>query len=94
MKKIKLDCFYLEVMISGIYEMLCYYSDEERELRRKLLLRLIDECDALGIGKKRRFPFQPVERRIVRETMLRWHNELILYGKPTEDVDYIILLFS
>lgn len=73
--KVKLDSFYLGVVINGASK----YKDigNSEADSNAFLLRLVDEYEHLKPGRKKRFVFQPVEIRLIRNCLMAWRNEEI-----------------
>ena len=73
--KVKLDSFYLGVVINGLSK----YKDSinAEPGSNAFLLRLVDECEHLKPGRKKKFVFQPVEISLVRACLLAWRNDEI-----------------
>lgn len=79
--KVKLDCFYLNVLINGLYTHRSSYDSENNNRIDTLLLRLVDESETIKTKRKKKFIFQPVELSIIRQCLFDWHNQQIQAGK-------------
>lgn len=75
--KVKLDSFYLNVMINGLYSQRMRYDDETNGIIDTLLLRLVDESDKLKPNRKKKFYFEPVEVSSIRKCLIDWRNQQI-----------------
>ncbi len=75
--KLKLDSFYLNVLINGLYSQRMRYDDETNEVIDLLLLRLVDESDKLKPNQKVKLCFEPVELSAIRKSLLDWHNQQV-----------------
>ena len=73
--KVKLDSFYLGVVINGLSK---YKDSTNAEADSKaFLLRLVDEYEHLKPGRKKKFVFRPVEISFIRACLLAWRNDEI-----------------
>lgn len=75
--KLKLDSFYLNVLINGLYSQHKAYDDKTNNVINCLLLRLVDESDKLKPNRKVKLCFEPVEISAVRKSLIDWHNEQV-----------------
>ncbi len=75
--KVKLDSFYLNVLINGLYSQHTAYDDETNGTINTLLLRLVDESDKLKPNRKKKFCFEPVEVSVIRQCLMDWRNQQI-----------------
>ena len=75
--KVKLDSFYLNVVIKGLYFRHTSYDDETNGIIDTLLLRLVDESDKLKPNRKMKICFEPVEVSTIRRSLLDWRNQEI-----------------
>lgn len=73
--KVKLDSFYLNVLINGLYTQRSSYDNETNSLIDTLLLRLVDESDKLKPKRKAKLSFEPVEMSAIRRSLFDWRNE-------------------
>ena len=94
MKKIKLDDFNLRLLVTGLYKTLDEVPAEDRNAACDVILRLIDIDEALRPGRKKKVPFEPVDRSYIRRSLLLWRNMVIDEEGPTEDIDSLIVRFS
>ena len=75
--KLKLDGFYLNVLINGLYSQRMRYDDKTNSTIDILFLRLVDESDKLKPNRKAKICFKPVEIAVIRQCLLDWRNEQI-----------------
>lgn len=75
--KVKLDSFYLNVLINGLYKQRNCYDDETNGNIDTLLLRLADESDKLKPNRKARLCFEPVELSVIRRCLFDWRNQQV-----------------
>lgn len=75
--KVKLDSFYLNVLINGVYSQRTRYDDDTDNRIDTLLLRLVDESDTMKANRKKKLLFEPVELSIIRQCLLDWRNQKI-----------------
>ena len=75
--KVKLDDFYLNVLIKGLYLRYTGYDDETNSTIDTLLLRLVDESDKLKSNRKAKICFEPVELSVIRRCLFDWRNEQV-----------------
>ena len=75
--KVKLDSYYLNVLIKGLYTQRTNYDEETNSNIDTLLLRLVDESDKLKLSRKKKICFEPVEISIIQKSLLDWRNQEI-----------------
>lgn len=75
--KVKLDSFYLNVLINGLYSQRTRYDDDTNNRLDTLLLRLVDESETMKANRKKKLLFEPVELSTIRQRLLDWHNQQI-----------------
>lgn len=75
--KVKLDCFYLNVLINGLYSQRASYDRENNKHIDTLLLRLVDESETMKSNRKKKLHFEPVEVSIIRQCLCDWRNQQI-----------------
>ncbi|MDD3882762.1 MAG: hypothetical protein PHI27_11005 [Eubacteriales bacterium] len=75
--KVKLDSYYLNVLIKGLYTQRTNYDEETNSNIDTLLLRLVDESDKLKLSRKKKIVFQPDEIKLIRTCLSDWRNEQI-----------------
>ena len=75
--KVKLDSFYLNVLINGLYALRSNYDDETNSLIDTLLLRLVDESEMMKANQKKKILFEPVEVPVIRQCLFDWRNQQI-----------------
>ena len=75
--KVKLDSFYLNVLINGLYTQRSSYDNETNSLIDTLLLRLVDESKMMKANRKKKLLFEPVEVSIIRQCLCDWRNQQI-----------------
>lgn len=93
-RKVKLDDFDLRLLVTGLYKTLDDIPAENRNDACDVILRLIDIDEALRSGRKKKVPFEPVDRSYIRRSLLLWRNMVIDDNGPTEDIDSLIVRFS
>ncbi len=73
--KVKLDRFYLDVVINGLYK---YRHCCEAETNfSDFLLQLVNQYEHLKLGRKKKIVFQPEEISFIRTCLMAWRNEEI-----------------
>lgn len=75
--RVKLDCFYLNVLINGLYSQRSSYDGEKNRHIDTLLLRLVDESETMRTSRKKKLLFEPVEVSIIRQCLCDWRNQQI-----------------
>lgn len=75
--KVKLDSFYLNVLINGVYSQRTCYDDDTNNRIDTLLLRLVDESDTMKANRKKKLLFEPIELSTIRQCLLDWRNQKI-----------------
>ena len=73
--KVKLDGFYLNVLINGLYSQHLRYDDETNIIIDTLLLRLVDESDNIKLNRKIKIYFEPVEVSAIKKSLIDWRNQ-------------------
>lgn len=73
--KVKLDSFYLNVLINGLYSQRSSYDEEKNSLIDSLLLRLVEESKTMKANRKKKIIFEPVEVSIIRQCLIDWRNQ-------------------
>ncbi len=68
--KVKLDGFYLNVLINGLYSQRMRYDDKTNSIIDTLLLRLIDESDKLKPNRKVKICFEPAEISVIGQCLM------------------------
>ena len=61
--KVKLDDYEVRVLINGLIQQHRSYDAETNGQIDSLALRLCDIAEAMKPGRKKKIPFEPVERR-------------------------------
>lgn len=75
--KLKLDSFYLNVLINGLYSQRMWYDDETNGIIDTLLLWMVDESDKLKPNRKAKLCFEPVELSVIRRCLFDWRNQQV-----------------
>ena len=70
--KVKLDSFYLGVVINSLYNYRHCCEDEAGF--SDFLLRLVNQYEDLKPGRKKKIDFQPDEIKFVRTCLMAWRN--------------------
>lgn len=93
--KVKLDSFYLNVLINGLYTQRSSYDNETNSLIDTLLLRLVDESKMMKANRKKKLLFEPVELSTIRQCLLDWRNQQIQAEKEaaTELIGELLTMF-
>ncbi len=88
--KVKLNGYYLNVLINGLFQHRDCYGDIS-----DFLFRLVNENEKMKSNRKKRFVFQPDEIKIIRSCLLDWRNEQIRAEKETavEVINELIVKF-
>ena len=79
--KVRLDCFYLNVLINGLYSQRSRYDDQTNRIIDILLLRLVDESETMKSNRKKKILFEPVEVSAIRQCLFDWRNQQIEVDK-------------
>ncbi len=74
---VKLDSFYLNVLINGVYSQRTRYDDDANNRIDTLLLRLVDKSDTMKANRKKKLLFEPIELSTIRQCLLDWRNQQI-----------------
>lgn len=81
--KVKLDGFYLNVLINGLYSQRSRYDDGTNTAIDILLLRLVDESKTLKLNRKKKILFEPDELSVIRQCLFDWRDQEIQAEKET-----------
>jgi len=74
--RVKLDCFYLNVLINSLYSQRSSYDGEKNRHIDTLLLRLVDVSETMRTSRKKLL-FEPVEVSIIKQCLCDWRNQQI-----------------
>lgn len=74
---VKLDGYYLNVLINGLYTQRTSYDEETNSNIDMLLLRLVNESDKMKLSRKKKIPFEPVEMSVIKRSLIDWRNQEI-----------------
>ena len=72
--KVKLDGYYLGVMINGLYKQRACYDEETNGSIDNLLLRLVNVNDTMKTSRKKKISFHPDEMFVIRKSLFDWRN--------------------
>ncbi len=73
--KVKLDSFYIGVVINGLYKYRhCYECETDFS---DFLLRLVNQYEELKPGRKKKIAFQTEEIKFIRTCLMAWRNDEI-----------------
>ena len=78
--KVKLDDYYVRVLINGLVQQHRRYDAETNGQIDSLALRLCDIAEAMKPGRNKKIPFEPVEIRVIRQCLVDWRNREISQG--------------
>lgn len=73
-RKIKLDDYDIRVVINGLAQHRKTAPDEDLDVIKPMLLRLIRVLKDLKPGKRTKLPFSPEEKRLIRFYLNEWRN--------------------
>ena len=76
-RKIKLDDYDIRVVINGLAQYRKVAPEEDLDVIEPMLLRLIRVLKDLKPGKRKKLPFSPEEKRLIRFYLNEWRNQLI-----------------
>lgn len=93
--KIKLDDYYVRVLINGLFQQRKDYDAETNDQISDLLLRLVDLSDTMKPGRKKKISFEPEEIRLIRRCLMEWRNREIQAEKDVavEVISELLILF-
>ena len=75
--KVKLDDYYVRVLINGLVQQHRCYDAETNGQVDSLALRLCDIAEAMKSGRKKKISFEPVEIRVIRHCLIEWRKREI-----------------
>ena len=96
MKKIKVDSYDIELAINGMYQMRNTYPTEKKRQVNEIILSLLDICDNMKSGRKKRIRFESTTLSMICRCLIDWRNYKIRHGEMTA-VDIIndaLILFA
>lgn len=79
--KVKLDKFYIGVLINGLFQRRDCYGAESKVIISDLLLRLVNTSETMKLSRKKKLLFEPVEVDLIHRSLLDWRNEQIQADK-------------
>ena len=94
--KVKLDDFYIRVLINGLYRQCWDYDAEINAAINALLLRLVDISDTIKANRKKKIVFEPGEARLVRRCLMEWRNREIQAKRhgAVDGINELLILFT
>lgn len=75
MKKVKLDDYYINVLINGLYRQHEVFDDETNNFLNHIILRLLDISDSIKPNRKKKISFEPTEIKLIRFCLIEWRND-------------------
>lgn len=75
MKAVRLDDYYVNVLINGLYRQHEAFDIETNDFLNHLLLRLIDISDSMKPNRKKKLIFDPTEIKLIRFCLIEWRND-------------------
>ena len=81
--KVKLDDYYLNVLINGLYSQSESYDEETKYQISILLLRLVNISNTMKPNRKKKITFEPEETSLIIHCLTDWLNNQIRAEKLT-----------
>lgn len=96
MKKIKVDNYDIELAINGMYQMRNTYPAEKKRQVNEIILSLLDICDSMKTGRKKRIRFESATLSIICRCLIDWRNDKLKHGEMTavEIINETLILFA
>lgn len=96
MKKIKVDSYDIELAINGMYQMRNTYPAEEKRQVNEIILSLLDICDSMKSGRKKRIRFESTSLSMICRCLIDWRNDKLQRGELTavDVINEALLLFA
>ncbi len=94
--KIKLDDYYLNVLINSLFSQSKSYDEETNYRINILVLRLVDISDMMKPNRKKKITFEPEETSLIRYCLTHLLNNQIQAEKQTalEVIGELLMLFA
>lgn len=81
--KVKLDDYYVRVLINGLFSHRNDYDDGTNEIINNLLLNLVDISDKMKPNRRSKVEFSPSESIVIIKCLNDWRNEQLREEKFT-----------
>ncbi len=96
MKKIKVDSYDIELAINGMYQMRNTYPAEKKRQVNEIILKLLDICDNMKTGRKKRIRFESATLSMICRCLIDWRNDKLKHGEMTavEIINEALLQFA
>ena len=96
MKKIKVDSYDIELAINGMYQMRNTYPAEKKRQVNEIILSLLDICDSMKTGRKKRIRFESATLSMICRCLIDWRNDKLQRGELTavEVINEALMLFA
>ena len=96
MKRIKVDNYELELVINGMYQMRNICPAERKSQVDKTILSLLDICDEMKPGRKKRIRFETGTLSIICRCLIDWRNDKLRHGElnAVEVINEALILFA
>ncbi len=94
--KIKLDDYYLNVLINSLFSQSKSYDEETNYRINILVLRLVNISDMMKPNRKKKITFEPEETSLIRYCLTHLLNNQIQAEKQTavEVIGELLMLFA
>ncbi len=94
--KIKLDDYYLNVLINSLYSQSKSYDEETNYQINTLILRLVNISDMMKSNRKKKITFEPEEASLIRYCLTHLLNNQIQAEKQTaaEVIGELLMKFT
>ena len=96
MRKLKVDDYDLKVVINALYQTRTEFPAEERYAVDDVLLMVVNMCERMKPGRKRKMVFESSAINIIRRCLVNWRNLKIEFDESVavEVINETLLLFS
>ena len=96
MKKIKVDSYDIELAINGMYQMRNTYPAEKKRQVNEIILKLLDICDNMKTGRKKRIRFESATLSMICRCLIDWRNDKLQRGEMTavDVINEALILFA
>ena len=81
--KVKLDDYYVRVLINGLFEHRGDCGEKANETINELLIRLVGISDEMKPNRKKKIEFSSEEASVIVKCLVNWRNEEIQAEKHT-----------
>ena len=93
---VRLDAYELKTVINGLFQTRAAFGEERQDEIETLVLRLIDICERLKLGRRAKIRLDSSETRLILLCLNEWRNAFIRDGQAqaAEGVGEVMVRFA